>query len=468
MLDLDEISDLQAALIRADLELWCEHALLERRHKPAAHHRLLIRELEAIARGTNDRLMVFMPPGSAKSTYASVLFPPWFLAQGRNLAVIGASYTASLAESFSRKAQEQIREYGDVLGLNIVRQSVELWTTSNGGQYRSVGVGGSTTGFRSDVAIVDDPVRSRADADSETYRENAWDWYQSALLTRLKPRGRIVICMTRWHEDDLAGRLLTIEPNRWKVISLPALAGDADPLGRAPGAPLWGDDAYGYGAELIAKRASYEAAGGLREWNALYQQNPRPLEGLLFQVDRLRPQEVLPASAAAVRAWDLAATADGGGNPDWTVGVLMQRDPDGKFGVTDVTRMRGGPEQVEQCVVDTAARDGRGVAISLPQDPGQAGKAQVLYLTRKLAGFRVESSPETGDKATRASPLAAQVNVGNVTIRRADWNRAYVEELRGFPAGTKDDQVDASSRAFNFLTAAPAPARSVRINHLGR
>ncbi len=116
--------------------------------------------------------------------------------------------------------------------------------------------------------------------------------------------------------------------------------------------------------------------------------------------------------------------------------------------VLDVVRLRGGPDEVEAAIVNTAKQDGRGVRVALPQDPGQAGKSQVLYLTRKLAGFMIDSSPESGDKATRAAPVASQVNVGNFAIVRGAWNRPFLDELGGFPSATKDDQVDALSRAF--------------------
>jgi predicted phage terminase large subunit-like protein len=129
---------------------------------------------------------------------------------------------------------------------------------------------------------------------------------------------------------------------------------------------------------------------------------------------------------------------------------------DGRFIVADVTRVREGPDGVEATIVNTATQDGPAVRVGLPQDPGQAGKQQVLYLTRKLAGYRVESSPESGDKETRASPFASQVNVGNVCILRSEWNSAYLDELASFPGGLKDDQVDASSRAFAMISERPA------------
>jgi predicted phage terminase large subunit-like protein len=136
--------------------------------------------------------------------------------------------------------------------------------------------------------------------------------------------------------------------------------------------------------------------------------------------------------------------------------------------VLDIVRFRGGPHEVLQAIVDTSAADGVAVVIGLPQDPGQAGRVQVSYLTSRLAGHRVTASPETGAKETRAMPAASQVNAGNLALRRAPWNRAFLEELQDFPDGTKDDQVDALSRAMSLLTDAPAPARRANIRLFDR
>ena len=451
-------------LVRGSLEAWCRHSLTPLGQAPAAHHLLLITELERIARGEIDRLMVLMPPGSAKSTYASVLFPAWFMAQAGNLNIIGASHTASLAEDFSRRVMGSVREHGATMGYRLTRETAELWQTTNGGRYRAAGVGGPITGSRADLVVIDDPVKSHLEAYSDRTRETIWNWYRADLITRLKPGARVVLIQTRWHEDDLAGRLLSDQPDRWRVLRLPALADDAsDPLGRPLGAPLWPE--WEDSAALADKRRTI----GERDWMALFQQTPTPGEGGLFRVAGIPTIDAEPQGWRWVRAWDLAATEQvGTRDPDWTVGVRMGRSPDGAFAVGDVVRERGGTDVVEALITATASRDGRGTMISLPQDPGQAGKAQVLYLTRKLAGHRVESSPETGDKATRAAPFAAQTNVGNVSVVRGAWNRGYLDELAAFPSGAKDDQVDASSRAFNALVATPSPMRIAPINHMTR
>jgi predicted phage terminase large subunit-like protein len=428
--------------------------------KPAEHHKLLIRELEAVARGQNDRLLVNMPPGSAKSTYASVLFPAWMLAQQPNLTLIGASHTADLAESFSRRVMGIIREHSETLALDLSTEAVSGWSTTNGGFYKSAGVNGPITGRRGDLVLIDDPVKNREDADSERFRDRAWGWFGADVRTRLKPGGRIVVIMTRWHEDDLGGRLLQQQGDLWKVLKLPAIAGHDDPLGREPGEWLWSDDEYGYGAELRKVYREYQKNGATRDWGALFQQDPRPGDGGIFKAHLIQLMDVAPAGKDIVRAWDLAATEQTGTrDPDYTVGLKMLRTSEGRYVVLDVVRIQGGPDEVEAAIINTAAADGRTVRIGLSQDPGQAGKQQILYLTRKLAGYRVESSPETGDKATRAAPVASQVNVSNVSMAKAPWNRVFLDEISGFPSARHDDQVDALSRAFSMVGLKPPPMR---------
>jgi predicted phage terminase large subunit-like protein len=454
------IRELKRRECRRSFLAFCIEALKPLGLSPAPHHRLLINELEQIARGENDRLLINMPPGSAKSTYASVLFPAWLLAQAPNLSVIGASHTADLAEAFSRRTMGMVREHAEMLGMDLAKESVANWETTNGGAYKSAGVGGPITGRRADCAIIDDPVKSREDADSERYRERAWAWFSADLRTRLRPCGRIVLIMTRWHEDDLGGRILLQQGDRWRVLKLPAIAGDDDPLGRAPGDWLWGDDDYGYASELRRVYDEYQANGAMRDWGALFQQDPRPADGGVFKTHLISVLDAAPAGNNVVRAWDLAATEQTGTrDPDWTAGVKMMRTQEGGFVVLDVVRFRGGPDDVERSIVNTAALDGHHCRIGIAQDPGQAGKQQVLYLTRKLSGYRVESSPETGDKSTRAAPVASQVNVGNVSMVKASWNAPFINELSSFPSGNKDDQIDALSRAFSMVGLRPPPIR---------
>ncbi len=399
--------------IRADLTAWADLALAPRGQTPAAHHRLLIRELEALSAGKTDRLMLLLPPGSAKSTYASLVFPPWWFARHPASSILATSHTASLARHFGRNVRGLVEQHASRLGyaLDPASRAAHRFGTTKGAEYYATGVRGPVTGRRADLILIDDPVKSQAEADSPAARDHLWSWFRSDLITRLKPGGRILLVMTRWHPDDLGGRILE-SADPWRVLRLPALAEANDPLGRALGDPLWPE--WESAADLARKRAIL----GERAFSALFQQDPRPRTGRLFLPARI-PIVDDPVTSAAVRAWDLAASAEAPGrDPDFTVGLKLARDGHGQFVVLDILRLRGGPHEVEQAILATAAADGAAVPIGLPQDPGQAGRAQIRYLTSRLAGYRVVASPETGSKETRAMPAASQANAGNLALRR--------------------------------------------------
>ena len=270
------------AQCRSDFTTWCVEALRPHNLTPARHHRFICSKLQAVANGEISRLMLFCPPGSAKTTYSSRLFPAWFFQNHPGAHIIGASHTTTLAEQLSGDVQKLVVENQHILDYRPLSERRDLWTCSNGCMYLAAGAGVGIAGFRADMAIIDDPIRSRADADSETLRDKVWRWYLSDVLPRLKPNGRVIVILTRWHEDDLVGRLLETQREQWTVVELPALAGEGDALGREPGGPLWCDDGYGYGQELLQKREQYERDGALRDWEALYQQRPRPPMGAIF------------------------------------------------------------------------------------------------------------------------------------------------------------------------------------------
>jgi hypothetical protein len=172
---------------KRDLTAWTLEALAPMEQEPARHHQLLLQHLEKVARGEIKRLMVLMPPGSAKSTYSSILFPPWFFAQRDNAQIIGASHGSDLAEDFSGQIQGHIRQHSGLLNYQLATENVKRWRTTNGGFYRAAGIGGSITGRRADGGLIDDPVKGAAEAESLTYREATWQWYQAEFYTRLKP-----------------------------------------------------------------------------------------------------------------------------------------------------------------------------------------------------------------------------------------------------------------------------------------
>ncbi len=436
-------------------------ALVPSGQLPARHHLRVIRALEEVERGKTRRLMLLLPPGSAKSTYASRFFPAWWIARQPQSSVIMACHTARLAEHFGRSVRGLLDEHCGRLGLQLRTdaRAAGRFVTDRGGEFFGIGVHGAVTGRRADLAVIDDPVRSFADAESFSAREHLWDWFRSELVTRMKPQGRMVLVMTRWHVDDLAGRLM--QQGGWATIRLPALAEPFDQMGRDPGAALWPE--WEDRAAIEAKRAML----GERQFAALFQQAPLREGGQVFDVRGMRSVDGVP-EGVAVRAWDLAGSSDSSGDPDWTVGVRLVRDPTNAVFIDDVVRFRAASGDVATRIRAVAASDGTAVTVGLPQDPGQAGKSQVMFLTQTLAGFRVIATPETGSKTLRASPIAAQIGNGTVAMRRAAWNAVFLDELASFPNGRKDDQVDALARAFAMLLGIGGPARFASTSFLSR
>lgn len=439
----------------------------------AAHHRLLLSKLSEVSRTPHGRLMVFMPPGSAKSTYASVVFPAYYLGAQANRRVILASYGDDLTRKLGRRTRSILRQprYRAIFGTELAAdiQGAQDFALTNSSEYLACGILSGVTGNRAHGIIIDDPVKGRQEANSEAMRAKTWDAYSDDLKTRLVPGGWIVLIQTRWHEDDLAGRILPADwngrsgkvlcrdGNEWEVLCIQARCEvEGDPLGRKVGDYLW--------PEWFDAKHWAQFEQNPRTWAALYQQRPAPEDGDLFRPDRIGVIDSVASDVRFIRGWDLASTTDG----DWTVGAKVGKLADGRFVIADIVRLRAGPDERDTAILNTAGRDGRSTRISIPQDPGQAGKTQVAYLTRQLAGYRVQCSPESGDKVTRAEPFAAQVNAGNVLMVSGPWNDALIGELRMFPNGRHDDQVDALARAFAELIVAPKPARMIRFNHMAR
>ncbi len=426
--------------------------------KLALHHRLLLEKLQEVSSRPYGRLMVLMPPGSAKSTYASVVFPSQFLGAAPNRRMILASYGDDLARKMGRRTRAIIKQprYSGIwnCGLSDESKAAETFALTNSSEYMACGILSGVTGNRANGLIIDDPIKGREQANSETIRQKTWDAYNDDLLTRLIPGGWVVLIQTRWHEEDLAGKLLPdgwngesgkflcSDGHEWDVLCIQAKCEvDNDPLGRARGEYLW--------PEWFDRKHWETFENQPITWNSLFQQRPSPLDGGIFKPGKIQVIDAIPAESIKwVRAWDLASVADDG---DWTVGGKLGKLQDGRYLIADIERGQWGPDDRDAIMVNTASRDGKSVRIDIPQDPGQAGKSQIAYLTRKLAGYKVNSSPETGDKITRAEPFAAQVNVGNVLMLRAGWNDKLVNEMRMFPNGSNDDQIDSLSRGFASL-----------------
>lgn len=442
--------------------------LVHPRYQWYRHCEILANVLQRVADGDLKRAMVFMPPRHGKSETVSRLFPAYYLYRHPERWTGVNSYAAGLAYTFSRAARDNYIRAGGKLSDDAA--AVGHWETGRGGGLWAAGVGGPITGKGFHLGLIDDPLKNAEEASSEVIREKQWDWYNSTFYTRAEPDAAIVVVLTRWHEDDLAGRLLeqeADEPERWHIVNLPAIAEDepveipdtctAESDWREPGEPLC-PERYS-----LAKLRAMEKRIGTYFWGALYQQRPRPKEGNRFKWDWFGYLEAKPAVAERVRYWDTAGTEGGG---DYTVGVLMARTPAGEYVIEDVVRGQWSPSRRDQEILAATERDAatygrRQVVTWLEHEAGIGGKERTQAIIRLLAGHKVHAERVTGSKESRADPLASQAEAGNVKLFRAPWNRAFLNELCDFPHGKHDDQVDAASGAFNKLALAEPRRASV-------
>lgn len=412
------------------------------------HHETICRALERVFRGECKRLIINIPPRYSKTEIAVVNFIAWSLGRCPDAEFIHTSYssTLSVANSFMAKLLVESDEYREIFPDVAIRHDSKSkgdWRTTDGGVVYAQGAGGTITGFGAGkmrkgfggAIIIDDPHKAD-EARSDTMRSSVIEWFGNTLESRKNsPETPIILIMQRLHESDLAGFLLAGgNGEHWDHVCLEAI--------QPNGSALWPAKHTIEQLRVMERSNPYVFAGQ-------YQQRPAPLAGGEFKPDRLEVVEAIPAGTRLVRAWDLAGTKGGG---DWTAGGCLGVTPDGRYIIADMVRVQESPEGVEATLKATATRDGRMVAIAVPQDPGQAGKAQIRTLTRLLSGYPVNSKPVTGDKVQRARPFAAQVNVGNVMMVRGVWNAALQDEMRNFPNGSHDDQIDALSLAFDELT----------------
>jgi predicted phage terminase large subunit-like protein len=442
-------------------------AYLDLAFAPAAHHRLMIRHLEDAERGTCTKLMLFLPPGSGKSFYASQLFPAWYIGRNPDHSIIAASHTQDLADRFGRRVRNLVASeaHRNVFGVGVAadRQAAGQWETESGGEYFAVGIGGSVTGRRANLGIIDDPVRGREDADSERARATAWEWYVNDFTPRLKPGASQILIMTRWHQDDLAGRLLDREAAAWRVVELPMEARPGDPLGREPGARLWPE---WFTEEMVAT-----AKRDPRAWNALYQQQPVVEEGDYFKLDWFLPFVRLPPNVTCYGASDYAVSEGGG---DYTEHGVFGVDPLGNLYVLDWWRGQTAPDAWIDRQCDLILRH---QPICWFGEKGVIEKAVRPYLTARMnerrAYCRVEWLPSVVDKAARCRGFQAMASMGKVLFPiEAPWKAELIGQLTRFPAGKHDDAVDVCSLIGRGLEQMPAPSvamstrRGGRSNHL--
>jgi predicted phage terminase large subunit-like protein len=421
--------------------------------------------MDAVEEG-NKRIMIFAPPQHGKSELVSVRFPPYWLAKKPTKPVIICSYGATLAQSKASQAKEVIMSaaYERVFPELYKGMDPKEKATYRKRMYRmitSAGVGGSITGFGAGLGIIDDPVKNFEQAESGGYRDKAWKWYQTTFRTRIWENGVILLIMTRWHEDDLAGRLLNDQGSKWTIYRYPALAetqerrdfiaqklgqpiGAPDPLGRRAGEPV--------AANRFSKNTLLEIQDevGPLAWEAEYQGFPQPPGGTMFKEDWFKIVDTIPNVIKRVRYWDKAGTSGGGAR---TCGLLMSstgRD----FFIEDVVKGQWSTWQREEVIRTVTEEDESryGTVDTWLEEEGGSGGIDSRNITiTSLAGYAPHFERATKAKEIRAAPLAVQAEAGHVYMLRGPWNREFIHEITTFPNGVFKDQVDCASGALRKL-----------------
>lgn len=412
------------------------------------HIRIICETIERFLDSDRRGLMISMPPRHMKSTIGTECLPAWWLSKNPQGEVIIASYNQSQARKMSRACRQRFDTeshrsiFKPVTFAVDAVDEVQIAGKLNGRpSLIAAGVGSGLTGSGGDLIIIDDPVKDMEEAESLTIRDKVYDWYTSVASTRLSPGGHIILIMTRWHHDDLAGRILNDDRDSWEVLNLPAISDD--------GEALWPE------RFPVSDLESKRRAMGSRVFEALYQGRPTPLEGGMFKREWVHYDSPLPQDATRVRYWDKAATH---GDGDWTVGALLSMK-EGRYCIEDIVRLQGSPYEVQETIRATAERDGLRVMVRMEQEPGSSGVDVIDHYARQvLRGYDFRPDKVTGDKQVRAGPMAAAMECGNLWLARGPWNRELETELLEFPLGAHDDQVDACSGAFRAL--APYVSRS--------
>jgi hypothetical protein len=430
-------------LVRTDLNCWARC----NGYEPAEHHRMINALLMKAARREIKKLMLVLPTGCGKSVYSSILFPPWYLANHAKHAILACSHSEGMVTKFGRASRNAVDRYGGELGYTLAGDSSAAgeWATSNGGEYYAAGVTQRIAGRRCDLGLIDDPFGSADDADSATYRDRVWEWYGDDFMSRLKPNAVIVLITTRWHMDDLAGRLMARERGEWTIVEVPRVVetpGDeaTDPLGRKIGEMLW----PGY----FTKEQDSELRKNARAYQAKQQGKPSADAGAFFTGDMLRgydsyseipPEDELRfycASDHAVRTRqqnDLNCLGPFATDPIGDIWILP-----------DIWWRRGDTgEQVDAMMAMAARRHPLHWFAGRDHITGSIGPFLRTRMRDEGVYFSLVELADTADKMKKAQAILGMMSIGKVHFPRfAEWWPRARAEMLAFPFGANDDFCD--------------------------
>ncbi len=416
---------------------------IDRNYKCPAHLEYLISRLEAVERGDVRRLMVFMPPRHGKSETTTKKFPAWFLGRNPDFHVIISSYAFNLARSFSKDVRDTIedRVYKTVFNISTAEDArmVRDWDIAGfRGGLLAQGVGGGITGYGANLFIIDDPFKNQEEAESTIIRDKVWEWYRSVVLTRLEPDARIILIMTRWHQDDLAGRILREEKD-WEVINFAALAEGEDILGRQKDDALW-PERYSRDA-LVATRGKV----GSRVWASLYQGRPMDPESQKFRREWFRLYDNAPVGCKRGGGIDTATSLKS--SNDNTSMVDVCRDKEGFLYVDDVFCEKITVSGFAQHLINQHQAKKYSKVKLEKNNAGEAFKQRIDEVAREYSvAVPVECEQTTTDKMVRAMEFQPLVENGTLRFKRGNPQvAALIDHLINFDGkgGDVDDDVDA-------------------------
>lgn len=402
-----------------------------------------------------------MPPGSAKSTYTSVVFPTYIMGRFPGEPVILGSYGSDLPRKFGRRARSIVRQpnYVRIFDTELSKESsaADEWALTNGSEFMGTGFQAGVTGNRAFGLIWDDPIRGRKDADSPVIRNATWDAYFDDLLSRKKPGAWEVGITTRWHEDDPAGRILPDQyngesgwidcrdGNKWFVVCIPAIAERKDDiLGREIGERVW--------PEWFTEDHFEPFRVNTRSWNSLYQQRPAPEEGAYFKSEWFRGYTSRPSrdTLRIYGASDYAVTEDDG---DFTVHVIVGIDPEENMYLLDLWRGQTDSSEWVESFCDLVEKY---KPLAWAEEGGQIRGAVGPFLKQRMrkrkAFVHREMFPTRHDKAIRAQSIRGRMSLlGLYCPKDAKWYPEFEREMLTFPTGVHDDQVDAMGLAGQLI-----------------
>ena len=433
-------------------------------------NRIIAQELQQfyfdVMAGKQPRLLIQAPPRSGKSELFSRRFPAWAFGQNPDLQMIAASYSADLSSRMNRDVQRIIdteeyaavfpntsfggRTSASIVSNKNIRNSEIFEIAGHKGSYRSAGVGGGITGMGADIAIIDDPVKDAKEANSQTYRDSVWDWYTSTLYTRLSPKSGILLGMTRWHEDDLAGRLLVDMQNggdQWRVVSFPAIA-EQDEENRNEGEALHPER---YNLEHLSK---IKKAVGSQAWNALYQQRPSSKGGDIIKGKWFKRFTTMPRFKRIIITADTAQKTKE--HNDFSVFLVAGLAFDGGIYIIDVIRGKWEAPELESKASDVFHKYKSIGTQGLYIEDKSSGTSLIQSIQRKqkipVKGVKVDA-----DKYTRVLGVQGYIESGYIYLPDgAEWVRDFIDECEKFTATDShkhDDMVDTLVMAINELVS---------------